>query len=259
MISAYYRPKSIDEALGLLSDPQKRNVPLGGGSVLARQKGEQIGVVDLQALPLNEIKPAGNFMEVGATATLQDLYESLGLQDDLKRAIYHETSFNTRQKATVAGALVTADGRSSLASALLALDADLTWLPGPKSVTLGSYYGLGEGEGALITSVRIPLNVKLRVDGVGRTPLDRPVILVAVAQWPAGRTRIVLGGWGKRPTLALDGPESSGIAEAVHNAASSASDGFASSEYRLKAAEKILQRLMKDLAESDGRPDGEAV
>jgi CO/xanthine dehydrogenase FAD-binding subunit len=244
MIKSYYRPKSIEDALKLLAEPGGHNLPLGGGAVLSRQRGAEIGVVDLQDLPLAEITTAGNFLNIGATVTLQKLYEFPGKVTGLDQAIYHEVSYNLRQRATLAGTLVSADGRSPLACAMLALDAELTWLPDQTTASLGNYYGLRQPSGSLISSIRIPQNVQLRMEGVARTPLDLPIILVAVVKWPSGRTRIVVGGWGHRPLLALDGPETSGVLEAVKNATANSGDEFGTVAYRQEAAARIVTRLI---------------
>jgi CO/xanthine dehydrogenase FAD-binding subunit len=53
MITQYYRPQTLEEALKLLSQPDTR--PLGGGTALTQKNDESFSVVDLQALGLNKI------------------------------------------------------------------------------------------------------------------------------------------------------------------------------------------------------------
>ena len=79
MITAYHRPRSIAEALRLIERSSPVTLPLGGGSVLSHQRGEEIEVVDLQALGLNRISRSGNSLAIGATVTLQQLLESLDI------------------------------------------------------------------------------------------------------------------------------------------------------------------------------------
>src|ERR1051325_1745395 len=74
MITTYHRPKTLDEALALLS--QTNRMPLGGGTLLSKPMTDSIEVVDLQALNLSAIQKVGNNLELGATVTLQGLYES---------------------------------------------------------------------------------------------------------------------------------------------------------------------------------------
>ena len=47
MITAYHRPKTLDEALTLLAQPNM--VPLGGGTLLSHPSPDPVEAVDLQA------------------------------------------------------------------------------------------------------------------------------------------------------------------------------------------------------------------
>ena len=125
MITAYHRPHSLDEALKLLSRSTPVTVPLGGGTVLSHHRVGNIEVVDLQALGMGEIKEHGKSLEVGATVTQQQLLEAPACPKGLAAAIRLESPLNLRNASSVAGALVTADGRSPLVTALLALDAQI--------------------------------------------------------------------------------------------------------------------------------------
>ena len=53
MITAYHRPKTLDEALALLTGPNR--TPLGGGTLLDKPTTDPVEAVDLQALNLNSI------------------------------------------------------------------------------------------------------------------------------------------------------------------------------------------------------------
>lgn len=255
MITEYHRPQTLEEALTLLARPN--TYPLGGGTRLNRPSVERFSVVDLQALGLNKINKSGNNLEIGATATLQALLDSPHIQADLAKTLRLETTFNLRQVATVAGTLVSADGRSPFAAVMLALDAKLTIDPRPLTTDSSSNVhrpsSIGEIlplrheflKGKLITKIEIPLNVKLSYESVARTPADRPIVCAALAQWPAGRTRLVIGGWGKSPTLAMDGSEASGVEASARNAAHDAGDEWASSEYRMDVAATLAKRCLE--------------
>src|SRR5215216_3114353 len=123
MITAYHRPKTLAEALTLLSQPN--TLPLGGGTLLSKHQSDPVEVVDLQSIGLDSIKKSGNNLELGATVTLQQLLESEHCPAALKSALKLEAPLNIRNAATVAGTLVACDGRSTLASVLFALDAKL--------------------------------------------------------------------------------------------------------------------------------------
>jgi CO/xanthine dehydrogenase FAD-binding subunit len=243
MITAYHRPSTIDEALKLLAN--SKTLPLGGGTHLSRSGSAPLEVVDLQALGFNILKKNGNNLEIGATVTLQQLLESEYASDALKIAVKREAPLNIRNAATVAGSLVTAGGRSTFATAMLALDAKLT-IEGQRSAVenLGEFLPLRPNNlrGMLITALTVPLNTKLAFEIVSRTPLDKPVVCAALAIWPSGRTRLALGGYGSAPMLAMDGTESEGLVTAARNTFHEATDEWAGAEYRMEVAATLVER-----------------
>jgi CO/xanthine dehydrogenase FAD-binding subunit len=246
MIIEYHRPTTLEQALELLGRPEPTSLPLGGGSALNRPDVRPLAAVDLQALGLDTYGLRGNSIEMGATLTLQALLEAGTGMPALNAAIEHEATHNLRQVATIAGTLVAADGRSPFATALLALDAALTLQPGDEAVSLGDLLPLRDERlpRRLITQVVIPANARLAYEYVARTPADRPIVCVAAAQWPSGRTRLALGGFGAAPRLAFDGTESEGAALAARSACSQAQDAWASAEYRQEVAQVLAQRCI---------------
>jgi CO/xanthine dehydrogenase FAD-binding subunit len=102
----------------------------------------------------------------------------------------------------------------------------------------------------LITKVIIPLNVKSAYEHVARTPMDRAIVCAALAQWNSGRTRLALGGFGKCPTLAMDGTESNGLDSAASNAFHEAADEWASAEYRMDVAATLAKRCVGSLPQA---------
>jgi CO/xanthine dehydrogenase FAD-binding subunit len=249
MITNYFRPQTLDEALKLLAQPDTR--ALGGGTWLNQPHDEKFAVVDLQAIGLNKIHQAGNNLEIDACVTLQQLLESTLCPAALIQAIKLESALNIRNTATVAGALVVCDGRSPFATSMLALDAKLTVDGGPQTEAAqqSTVYGLVEflamRPQGLITKITIPLNVKLAFESVARSPMDRPIVCAAVVQWAAGRTRLALGGYGKHPLLAMDGTEPGGIDSAAQNAFHEATDEWASAEYRMDVAATLAKRCLE--------------
>jgi CO/xanthine dehydrogenase FAD-binding subunit len=252
MIIEYQRPQNLKEALILLAREEPVSYPLGGGTFLNRGGSEQIAVIDLQALGLNTISINGTSINIGATTSLQALAGIDGLPGDFYKVIELEANYNLRQVATIAGRMVTADGRSPLATALLALSATIeiqTVEKKPEKVNFGDWLPLRNGSrpGRLITLVCIPANVYLGYEYIARTPADLPIVCAAVAKWDSGRTRLALGGWGSTPVLAMDGPTPDGIQIAARNAYSSADDEWASAEYRQEMAEILSLRCLKRL------------
>lgn len=246
MITQYHRPQTLSEALALVSKP---NIyPLGGGIKLSQFSDKEYEVVDLQALALDEIKEKGKTLEIGATATLEDLLENDNTPDALKKALQHEAALNMRNSATVAGTLVTSDGRSPFAVMMMGLDAEITITDeeGESTTKLGDLFPLRDEmlAGKLITKIVISTKNNAKYDYVARTPADKPIVCAALSQWPGGRTRLVFGGWGNSPSLAMDGKGVNGVEEAAKNATHDATDEWASAEYRQDIAVTLAKRCV---------------
>jgi CO/xanthine dehydrogenase FAD-binding subunit len=247
MITSYFRPDTLEKALEMLTQPN--TLPLGGGTVINTPafRGSDFAVVDLQALGLNPIRHKGNNLEIGATVTLQQLLESEYTPESLKAAIRLEAAINIRNMSTVAGALVTCDGRSPFATALLALDAYILiteHAARPTSLSFGNFLPLRDLSHRLITAITLPINAQLGFEYVARTPADRPIVCAAVVQWPSERTRLALGGYGKAPLLAMDGMGADGLETAASNAFHEASDEWASAAYRMDVAKTLARRAV---------------
>jgi putative selenate reductase FAD-binding subunit len=249
MILAYHRPKTIAEALTLISRSKPKTLPLGGGTLLSLPRQDSFEVVDLQSLGLHKVLKKGNDLEIGATATLQNLLDNPHVPSALKTALKLEAPINIRNSATVGGTLMAADGRSPFTTVLLALDAKIHMQPGEEPFQLGDLLPVREAgmRGKLITHITIPLKVKVHFESLSRTPSDKPIICVALASWPSKRTRLVLGGYGQEPLLAMDGTEPDGLAAAARNAFQEAADEWASAEYRTAVAEILAKRSLEAL------------
>ena len=249
MIVEYHRPNTIEEALQLLSRSDPVAVPMGGGTVLNGPSPEPVAVVNLQNLGLNTMDRRGSFLHIGAAVTLQNLIEASELQPVLLESIRLEANYNLRQVATVAGTLVATDGRSPLTSTLLALDVSLTLLPGDEEMDLGDLLQIRDERlrGRLITKTMLNLKVDLAYQYFAHTPADRPIVCVAVARWPSGRLRVVIGGFGDTPRLALDGPKSGGVSEAVRSVCATGADQWATAEYRMDLAATLAQRALQSM------------
>jgi CO/xanthine dehydrogenase FAD-binding subunit len=259
MITTYHRPKTLDEALELLTHPN--TLPLGGGTLLSKPTTDPIEVVDLESLGLDSVTQSGNNLELGATLTLQALLESEHCPEPLKRAIKLEAPLNIRNAATAAGTLVACDGRSTFAGMLLAMDAKIfvsSKQNAEETINMGDFLPLREQiRGKLITKIVIPLNVKTAFEYVSKTPSDKPLVCAAIAQWNSGRTRLVLGGYGRSPMLAMDGDlppsptgrgiEGEGLYAAARNAFHEATDEWASAEYRMNVASTLAKRCLEVL------------
>lgn len=246
MIEAYYRPKSLEDALALLTDPAKALRPLGGGTRLSRTQAEGFGVVDLQDTGLDQITTRGQRLAAGAAVRLDRLLAHPDVHPEIKRAIQIDVSENLRNMATLGGWLMSSDGRSILSTVLLALDTTLTWEPGEARVRMGNWLPVRDQEspGVLMTELEWWLRPHLVFEYAARSPKDRPILVVAAAQWGSGRTRIALGGFGGSAVIAMDGPEDRGVDVAARDAYYDAEDQWATALYRREVASKLALRCL---------------
>jgi probable selenate reductase FAD-binding subunit len=249
MITTYHRPQTLEQALALISRPNPRTLPLGGGTFLSHSNTETYEAVDLQNLGINKIIKTANNLEIGATATLQNLLDNKDFPASLRPALKLEAPLNIRNAASVAGTIAISDGRSSFNLIMLALDAKILIQPDDQEFLIGNLLPLRETllQRKLMTKIIIPTNLKTAYEYVARTPADKPIVSAAVAIWPSGRTRITLGGYGRIPVLAMDGNGSTGYDAAVRNVFSDAKDDWASSEYRQDTAAILTKRCLAKL------------
>ena len=246
MIGEYYRPESVEEVIQLLSQNDGELSPMGGGTLLSRQQTDIFGVVDLQSTGLDKIQVSGPRLKAGAMTRLDALVSQPQVDSEIKRAIRIDASENIRNMATLGGWLVSSDGRSAFTTLMLALDTSLFWEPNSTQVRMGDWLPVREVEppGLLLTAVEWWLSPKVVFEFVARSPKDRPTLIVAVAQWESGRTRIALGGFGSTPIIAMDGPEAQGVDLACLDACFDADDEWASAQYRREVAPKLALRCL---------------
>jgi CO/xanthine dehydrogenase FAD-binding subunit len=250
MITEYLRPGTLEEAIELLGRKDPLTLPLGGGSVLSKSHAHSIAVVDLQSLRLNQLLVFAEKIEIGATATLSEIETTIDI-DELKTVIRLQAGKNQRNSGTLAGLVNVADGRSPLLTFLLALDTQLVWEPGNKTISLAEWLpqrGTWH-EARLITKVLLP-KADVGFDLVARTPKDLPLVVVAVARWASGRMRVAVGGFGPLPLLALDGNDLSDAAKAVDYVLTNSEDMWATADYRRTVGKVLTARLVSEVKQS---------
>ena len=249
MIIEYYRPESLASAIQYVTRDQNPLLPLYGNTKILNSFKEPIGVVDLQLLDLNKIEHNGNQLLLGSMLTLQDVLGNKNIPPGLKKPILHEASLNLRNSTTLAEIILGASGRSPLGTALLALDTQVEVAPGNSLQTLSEIFilRLGGDIRKIIIHLIIPSNVHFSYAYISRTPADLPIVCVGVSKWPSGRTRVALGGYGKTPKLAMDGPTDVGAEKAAHNVYSEAGDQWASAKYRSELAAILTRRCLEKL------------
>jgi CO/xanthine dehydrogenase FAD-binding subunit len=245
ILSDYYRPATLDEAITLLARRERRLRPLAGGTLLVGQLEsgalrELDGVVDLQGLGLRYLRQEDDSLLVGALATLTDLVEdeaasalATGL---LRRAAQGEGPVNLRNVATVGGVIAAAEPDSEVYAALLALDARVTVheiaLQGRRTQMVAlAQLGAAQLDQSLVTEVQIPLTSgQGGAARVARTPSDRPIVAAYAVVSEVGE-RVALCGVAPRPVLAggpLTPPD----------------DFKGSADYRRALAEVVMRRAL---------------
>lgn len=247
MIIEYHRPNTIEQALQLLSRPVPKSYPLGGGSWLSRKRDEEFAVVDLQSLGLDEVEMAEGLLAIGATTRLQKLVENRNTPDWLKSVCVRETSRNLREMSTIAGILVTADGRSPVALAMAAANVRLHVLPGDEEISAARFFDSRKSKSRpwLITKIIVDPDIEVKSEFVARSPKDLPLVGVAVAFLNANLIRIAVGGFGEAPLIVYEGEKSLLAIKEVLDSLKSSSDHWASAAYRQAAAGAIIERLLQ--------------
>lgn len=247
MITQYFRPVTIEEALKYLSQKNKSIVPLGGGTVLSKKTiQEDFEVVDLQKIGLDLFQISGNQLTLGAACTLQFLLGKQELQEDLRHAISRETNLHMRNMATIGGTIISADGCSPALTALSALDARLIWQPENVGILLGEWLPFRKSEkpGLLLEKIMLNSQLKLNIKLLARSPQDYPLASLAVAQWPGGRTRVVMGVQrDKYPVLVMDGTSPQGAFEAAEHTCKTILAGYKHEAYLTSVIPEMIKQM----------------
>jgi carbon-monoxide dehydrogenase medium subunit len=252
----YFRPTKMDDALELIQKAE----PLAGGTSITPRRDSIPQVVDVQDLGMDEFHVEGERIEIGAACKLQSLIEhGKEIPGALLAACRLEAGLNMRQMSSLAGTLVEADGRSSLLTALMVMDASVLIEPGTGSIPLEKFLQTREKPDArfLITKVILKTPKGMAFEYVARAPADRPIVCAAAALHGDGESAkiwIALGGYGTGPIrvheaeeAVIEGRSLDKVSEAATRAYAQAEDAFASAEYRAHVAGVLVQRVLKEV------------
>lgn len=202
-VARYWRPATMQDALGLLQRPG--SVVVGGGTGRnARHDGAPEEVVDLQALHLDGIDVLADArVRMGATVTLQRLADAVEVPDALRQAARRERPSTLRSQSTVGGCVARGEPDSELLATLLVHGA-LAQVEGPRGTeelalpVLLALLPLAPG--SVLTAVTVETGGTCAAARTARTCADRPIV-AAVARRAGGRRRLALTGVGPTPVL----------------------------------------------------------
>ena len=236
-VVGYHRPASVREAVELLGQPSAA-VLAGGTRVNATPFGSPIVAVDIQALGLRSIEPAGpSRVRLGAMVTLQQMVDSSLLPEVLRECARREEPSTLRTLATIGGTAAAGGWESEVVTALLVADAQVTIesRTGSRTVTLPEL--LADCDllvGGLITSVDVATDGAWSVDRTGRTPGDRAIVCAVARRGNDGVVRLAASGVSPTPILL-----------SVDTPLTPPADFRGSSEYRGHVARTLLSRVSK--------------
>jgi CO/xanthine dehydrogenase FAD-binding subunit len=249
----YHRPKTLKEALDLLDHA----VPLGGGTALTPMLDRVEAVVDLRDLGLDSFSVEEEQITLGSMFRLEGILEgNESIPDALRKACQQEAGWNLRNQASIGGMLMTAEGRSPLLTACLALEAAVFLEPGENKLPLADFLGDRHRyrNGWLITALQFRIPRSHSYQQVSRSPADVPIVCASLAVYQEGQQssiRVALGGYGPHPLLISS--EASilqqaggrkGFLEAVRELYRKADDTWASAAYRSEIAGVLVDRLL---------------
>ena len=243
-LKAYHRPKTVQEALQLLSRPQINSAILAGGTYTIARLSERVDeVVDLQAIGLTNVDFTGKGVMLGAMVRLQTLVDDNRMPDLLRRATRREGPNTMRNVATIGGVIAGPYRESELLAALLVLDAQvkIQTITDTKTILLNDFLldvpaALNSG---LITSVSLATMGKTATACVGRTPADTSIVAAIGRIADDGQIRLALTGVANLPVLV----DPNNVKAAVNPI----SDFRGSKEYRRHMAATLTKRVLAQL------------
>ena len=271
---AYFLPRSLDEALGLLAEHGPALLIMAGGTLAMPLINEGISmpekVLGLRQAGLNYVKSANGSLMIGAATTLTQMLQ-LDALPLLQEAARHVGAWAVRNLGTVGGNLFAPPPAGDFAVALLALDAKIKLAnrAGERVIPLSEFY-----TGFMTNAVRPDeIVTEVQVDApqgktaylkYGRKHENTPAIVtVATHLTFDGQTvkdaRLALNGVGPHPIRARQAEaalvgstlDEKTIATAAAAAAAESqpfTDPVASEWYRRKMVDVYVRRALAQVA-----------
>ncbi|MDA2979032.1 MAG: FAD binding domain-containing protein [Actinomycetota bacterium] len=284
-VDRYERPATLDEAVALLDRHDMDARIIAGGTDLLlelQRKVRSIEVlIDLSAIPnLNEIKLVDGRISLGPLVTHKDIVSSklmISAGLPLAQASLEVGSAQLRNRATVAGNVVTASPANDTISALLALDATvhLASARGERSIAIRNFY-LGVRRtvmesNELVTSISFPelttadrgIFAKIGLRSAQAISVVHGAVVITETDGVVTDARIALGS--VAPVVILTNAAQILIgnpltADRIKECATAAaaevtpiSDGRATAEYRTSIVEVAVARMLTSLLDGTER------
>ena len=261
----YARPKSVEEAIGLLSTHDGARALAGGQTLVNVMKARAASpdvLVDLQDLDeLRGVRDLGSgSVEIGAMTTCSQLAgdEAAGARSILGEVASTIADVQVRNRGTIGGNVCSNDPTNHFPPLLVALDASFTIVGtgGERTVPAAEFflgvYLTAAGPGELLTKITIPPGGQ---DGFAAVTIGRDGTgIVTVAASLNGGARVAIGCVDAVPVRARQMEEKIGSDysdESVRAAADGLgatldppSDVHASAEYRRHLAEVLAVRAL---------------
>jgi carbon-monoxide dehydrogenase medium subunit len=264
----YQRPSSLDEALALLAEHGRKARALAGGTDLLVEIRAGLSlperVVDLKGIPqLRELRyDPGEGLSIGGCVTVAELlaHEAVGRRYALLHAAASELATHAlRNRATVAGNIVTASPCGDLAGPLLCYEAEVEIVSkrGTRRVPFARFIeGVKKtvlAPDEIVTRVVVP--AKMRDGRGGYLKLKRikghdlGIIAVALLR-SSGTVRFAIGSAAPTPVLLRDFSDGTAVEEIEAEAQrriSPIDDVRCTKEYRSFMVNVFIRRLLADV------------
>ena len=278
-IKDYFLPQSLDEATRLLAEHDVSLLVMAGGTIAMPLINEGISlpekVMGLRRAGLNYVRRSNGRVEIGATTTLTEvlgLGATIPLLQQAARAI---GGWTVRNMGTVGGNFFAPPPAGDLATALLALDAQLKLVSqsGQRIIPIAEFYtgfmtnALQPGE--LLAEIQVPIpKGRTAYIKYGRKHANTPAVVTVAAHVVLNGERvqaacIALNAVGSHPIRATHAEEvlvgspldESTVATAAAAAAAECepfSDALASEWYRRKMVGVYVGRTLRQIAGRKG-------
>jgi len=243
----YLRPESLAEAIAAFDEAQGKVGVLCGGAFDRSGLLDADVLIDIQNISPTAVLEAGKLV-FAPGESLVDLQQAMKQYADFDRAAVAEAGLNVRNTLSLYNFLKTADGRSPLLVALRAMTVNLKWQPGNQTVTLEEYlYNRQQDKPGFWNEMVIEAPEAFVFGSVARTPLDKPIVALAMTRLNNSELRVVGGGSVGLPVSTELAANGEGGREWVRQAFENLNDAWASSAYRQDVAGVLYERLIEKL------------